>query len=81
MARARRTPSGMQLLRQIELPALDATRCTGCGLCPAVCPTACLAMSGPLPWLPRPLDCVSCGLCAAVCPAGAITLRADEVSA
>ena len=43
-----------------SLPVLDETRCTGCGDCVMVCPAACLAMSGPTPWLPRPLDCVFC---------------------
>ena len=41
-----------------ELPVLDETRCTGCADCVAVCPTDCLAMNGPAPWMPRPLDCV-----------------------
>jgi formate hydrogenlyase subunit 6/NADH:ubiquinone oxidoreductase subunit I len=61
------------------LPLLDESRCTGCGDCVAVCPTGCLEMAGPLPWLPRPLDCVSCGVCVAVCPAEALTLSpADD---
>jgi ferredoxin len=58
-----------------ELPVLDEARCTGCGDCVAVCPTACLALAGPLPWLPRPLDCVRCGLCVVVCPVEAVQLE------
>ncbi len=57
-----------------ELPLLDAARCTGCGDCVAVCPTDCLEMAGPVPWLPRPGHCVSCALCALVCPADALRL-------
>jgi formate hydrogenlyase subunit 6/NADH:ubiquinone oxidoreductase subunit I len=57
-----------------ELPVLDAARCTGCGDCVAACPTDCLAMAGPRPWLPRPADCISCTACELVCPADAITV-------
>jgi ferredoxin len=58
-----------------ELPILDETLCTGCGQCVFVCPTDCLEMAGPQPWLPRPGDCVSCELCVAICPADALTLQ------
>jgi formate hydrogenlyase subunit 6/NADH:ubiquinone oxidoreductase subunit I len=61
-----------------ELPVLDCTRCTGCGDCVAVCPTDCLEMTGPLPWLPRPGDCVSCAVCAGVCPADALHMTEAE---
>ena len=61
-----------------ELPVLDETRCVGCGDCVAVCPVDCLAMAGPLPWLPRPAACVSCALCVLVCPTAAIALQAPE---
>jgi formate hydrogenlyase subunit 6/NADH:ubiquinone oxidoreductase subunit I len=57
-----------------ELPVLDETRCTGCGDCVTVCPTDCLAMNGPAPWMPRPLDCVICGLCVRVCPTDALRM-------
>ena len=57
-----------------ELPALDETRCTGCGDCVSVCPAECLEMARTLPWLPRPADCVQCALCVAVCPVDAVRL-------
>ena len=58
----------------LPLPLLDETRCTGCGDCVPACPAHCLAMAGPFPWLPRPLDCVHCALCVLVCPADALRL-------
>lgn len=57
-----------------ELPLLDESRCTGCGDCVAACPTSCLEMLPPFPWLPRPGDCVSCGLCVVICPVAALQL-------
>ncbi len=57
-----------------DLPLLDEALCTGCSDCVRVCPTNCLDIAGPVPWLPRPLDCVRCGLCVLVCPAAALTL-------
>lgn len=59
----------------MEWPEVDRRRCGGSATCVAVCPTQCLAMQGPTPWLPRPGDCISCGLCVMICPTGAITLR------
>ena len=60
----------------IELPVLDETLCTGCGLCVEVCPTRCLTMGLRHPRLARPAACVSCALCVEVCPAGALRLAA-----
>jgi formate hydrogenlyase subunit 6/NADH:ubiquinone oxidoreductase subunit I len=62
----------------LELPELNETRCTGCGDCVAICPTACLEMIGPLPWLPRPRECIGCGVCSLVCPESAIRMTSDR---
>jgi NAD-dependent dihydropyrimidine dehydrogenase PreA subunit len=59
--------------QKLDLPALDERRCIACGRCVAICPTDCLAMDGPLPWLPRPGDCIRCAACVFVCPTAAIT--------
>jgi len=59
----------------LPLPALDSRLCTGCGDCVFVCPTDCLDMRGPLPWLPRPVDCISCALCVAICPPRALRIE------
>lgn len=58
-----------------EFPALDETLCTGCGECVAVCPTSCLEMIGPIPWLARPAHCISCSFCALICPAHALRME------
>ncbi len=69
-----------RILTVVELPSLDERRCVGCGDCVSVCPTACLAMTGPYPWLPRPLECVSCALCVVVCPVDALSLTLPEAA-
>jgi formate hydrogenlyase subunit 6/NADH:ubiquinone oxidoreductase subunit I len=61
-----------------ELPFLDETRCTSCGDCVHVCPTACLEAGDPVPWLPRPHECIACSVCAVICPADAIRMMPME---
>jgi formate hydrogenlyase subunit 6/NADH:ubiquinone oxidoreductase subunit I len=61
-----------------ELPLLDETRCTSCGDCVLLCPTACLEVGDPLPWLPRPHECIACSLCALICPDDAISMVPRE---
>jgi len=67
-----------KIWQRLALPALDERRCIGCGRCVAVCPTQCLEMAGPMPWMPRPLACIRCGACGFVCPTAAIVLPAPS---
>ena len=64
-----------------ELPVVDERKCVGCGDCVLLCPVDCLAMSGPLPWLPRPGRCVSCTLCVVICPVNALAIHPDGARA
>lgn len=59
---------------KVELPILTEELCISCEDCVRACPTDCLGMNGPVPWLPRPLDCISCALCVILCPTEAITI-------
>ena len=58
-----------------EVPVLNEAVCTGCGLCCALCPTDCLIMAGPMPWMPRPAACIGCAVCALACPAAALDMK------
>jgi len=46
---------------------VDKSRCTGCGLCEAVCPIGIIRMEKGTPMG----ICLMCGICASVCPANA----------
>jgi len=64
------------------LPAVDASACTGCGECAAVCPVEAMAMvSANDPLHPKKKKaavdegvCLGCGVCVRVCRAGALRL-------
>ena len=62
-------------LKDVVTLAFDASRCTGCGMCLAVCPREVF----------RPRDgkvevasrdaCIECGACRGNCPHGALSVR------
>jgi formate hydrogenlyase subunit 6 len=63
----------LQKLSPLGRVSLDASRCTGCGLCAQECPTGALAIaSGEKPDTFRLLFkhgiCVACGKCVEICP-------------
>lgn len=59
---------------------INADRCTGCGLCINVCPSATLSMQEDKAVVTGEFS-LSCGHCAAVCPADAITVQAIDPEA
>ena len=54
------------------LPLIDQQRCTGCGLCERLCPTAAVEVHGRHALIVRPEACTFCDVCESYCPAGAI---------
>lgn len=58
-------------------PRIDAAKCSGCALCPAVCPTGALQSQGEGGTLRLLLNagaCTGCRLCADICFMNAVTL-------
>jgi Pyruvate/2-oxoacid:ferredoxin oxidoreductase delta subunit len=61
---------------------VDVARCTGCGLCVAVCPTGAMALVGDKARVDE-AACIGCGACADECARGAIqpVLRGELIVA
>lgn len=60
----------------IEL--VSPSRCTGCNICVATCPTAVFdAVPGGAPAIARQVDCQTCFLCELYCPEDALYVAPD----
>ena len=62
-----------------DVPVVSASRCTGCGLCGAVCPNGCLDLKHGTAALIRPEACAGEAACVSICPAEAIRMRKAPV--
>ncbi|MFP4374658.1 MAG: P-loop NTPase [Spirochaetaceae bacterium] len=56
----------------VQVPAVDESKCIGCGACADICQYSAIAMAGSVPII-FPDLCHSCTGCWLVCPTGAIT--------
>jgi len=65
----------MQYFKDIVTLKLDASLCTGCGLCVIVCPHAVFEIVHGRAQIKDVNDCMECGACARNCKFGAITVK------
>ena len=56
----------------LALPVIARARCTGCGLCEALCSTHAVEVRDGRATIVRPEDCSFCDICETYCPEGAI---------
>jgi ferredoxin len=65
----------MKYLRNVSTLNLDASKCTGCGICIQVCPHAVFEMQNKKATIRDPDACMECGACAKNCAFEAIHLK------
>lgn len=66
----------MKYLKNVVTLQLDSSKCTGCGMCIAVCPHRVLQKEGAKVAISDRDACMECGACARNCAFSAITVEA-----
>ncbi len=62
-------------LKNVATLEYDRSKCTGCGLCVAVCPHGVFRLEGKKAQVTDRDRCMECGACARNCAFGAITVE------
>ena len=76
-------PDSREAAKLFSAPRIDAAKCSGCALCPAVCPTGALQSQGEGGTLRLLLNagaCTGCRLCADICFMNAVTASRRSVA-
>jgi ferredoxin len=68
--------AGLRYLTDVVTLKLDAEKCTGCGLCTAVCPHGVFVIENRKARIADRDACMECGACARNCAFEAIAVRA-----
>lgn len=64
----------MMYLKNVATLSLDASKCTGCGMCLTVCPHDVFEMQGKTVAIADRDACMECGACAKNCPVSALSV-------
>ncbi len=65
----------LRYLTDVVSLALDDEKCTGCGMCPTVCPHAVFNVENGNARIVDRDACMECGACALNCPAEALSVQ------
>jgi ferredoxin len=68
--------AGLRYLRNVTTLRLDPEKCTGCGMCVAVCPHAVFRLDDQPVLIVDRDACMECGACARNCPTAALSVAA-----
>ncbi len=70
------TDKNQEYIKDVVTLKLDENKCTGCGMCVAVCPHKVFEIQNKKATIIDKDACMECGACEKNCPAAAISVKA-----